>query len=151
MAVNDITPVIETIPPAYEWVQAGVQQQFGTPFQLVIAWPINSNTIRVLFSREPKHLSPLADDDALNRLNWEVRVQAGSGSVPVVTLLENAQPQPTIFPSTWPDAWSVDARTDRQLRLKTTYLTIAGSAIVSATGSSLLADPDDRDDHPGIV
>ncbi len=121
------------------------------PFSVIIAFPLNSNTIRVVFSLEPRHQSPLSANDSLNRLNWEIQVQAGPDSVPVVTLLENAQPQPALFPSTFPEAWSVDLRTDRQLKFGTTYLTIVGSAIVSATGSALQPDPDDRDDHPGIV
>ena len=121
------------------------------PFTVLIAIPLNSNTIRVFFSEEPRHQSSLSANDVLNRLNWEVQVQTGPASVPVVTLIENVQPQPAQFPMTFPEAWSVDVRTDRQLRFGTTYLTIAGVAIEAVDGDSLQPDPDDRDDHPGIV
>lgn len=120
-------------------------------FQVVLVIPLNSNTVRVFFSEEPRHLSALSANDALNRLNWEIRIQAGPGTDPVVTSIENAQPQPSQFPMTFPGAWSVDVRTDRQIRFGTTYLTVAGSAIAAASDNALQPDPDDRDDHPGIV
>lgn len=121
------------------------------PFSVIIATPINSNTIRVFFTEEPRRQSALSVNDALNRLNWEIQAQAGPGTAPVVTLIENAQPRPNQFPLTFPDAWSVDVRTDRQIRFGSTYLTIAGSAIVAASDNTLQPDPDDRGDHPGIV
>jgi hypothetical protein len=87
-----------------------------------------SNTFRVYFATEPKHQSSLATDDALNRDLWTIEVLAGDGAIPVVTAVENAQPQPTIDLS-WPDAWSVDIRTDRLLEWPTTYRVVPSLAI----------------------
>lgn len=128
-------------------------------FRLVSAFPINSNTIRAVLSKEPRHQSALSSIDALNRLNWHVVVSAGAGSDPVVERVENALPQPTLFAG-FPDAWSVDLRVDVQLLLATTYetralpsssfLAVAGP-ITSVDGDAMAADPNDRHEHPGIV
>jgi hypothetical protein len=119
-----------------------------TPFFVLLATPLNSNTIRVYLSREPRHFSPLSEDDVLNRLNWTVSVQSGPGTNPVVESVENAIPQPD-FDVDYPRAWSVDLRVDRRIRADTVYLTIASSVLESAAGQALLPFPDDRDDHPG--
>ena len=130
------------------------------PFRVVLATPVNSNTVRAFLSKEPRHISPLSANDALNRLNWDLSIFSGPGKIPEVEAVENAQPRPgllgpidtggTIGPI--PTGWSVDLRLARRILQATTYLTLAGAAIDSADGADdMAAAPDDRDDHPGIT
>lgn len=122
-------------------------------YQVVLATPLNSNTVRVYLSEEPRHFSPLSDDDALNRLDWTISITAGGNDrvlAPVVGLVENAQARPT-FSGAWPGAWSVDLRLDRRLVVSATYLVVAGPSLRSVAGNSMSASPLDRDDFPGDV
>lgn len=121
----------------------------ASSFRIVLATPLNSNTIRVFFSLEPRHQSPLSSNDALNRRNWSLEVLAGAGPVPTIESVENALPQPTIF-SSLPDAWSVDLRLDQRLLLATSYRTTANAAIRSALASSALDPLASSGTHPGI-
>lgn len=121
---------------------------------LLIAAPVNSNTIRAFFSQKPKVTGPLGSDDALNRLNWTISLVPTPPprvTDPVIEKVENPRAQPT-FDATEPDAWSVDLRTDRRLIQAATYLLVGSSTITSADGALTLSpDPDDRDTFPGIV
>ncbi len=129
---------------------SGTSPATTSPFRVLLATPINSNTVRVFLSREPRHRSPLSGKDSLNRLNWTISIVSGPGTIPVVETVENTQPRPTAV-SGEPQAWSVDLRTDRRVLAATTYLTVAGSAITSAAEAPMAAPPFDRDDHPGIA
>lgn len=135
------------------------------PFRLVLVEPINSNTLRAFLSAEPRHYSPLSENDALLRDNWNVSLQAGEGTSPVLESVGEAQAQPdlegpiqiapdgtTVVRGPIPTGWSVDLTTDRRVLAKSTYLTIAAQAIESADGAYTIADAGtyDRAEHPGI-
>jgi len=123
-------------------------------FQVVFATPLNSNTIRVFLTKEPRHSSPLGPADALNRLNWDISLIAGPGKVPIVTKVENPLPQPDLEDDALgplPTAWSVDLRTNQRILLESTYLTVASPDIETQDGlETMAAPPDDRGEHPGI-
>ena len=128
-------------------------------FRVVFATPIDSNTIRVFFSKEPRHISPLSSTDVLNRLNWVLSIVTGPGKLPEFEKVENAQARPDLVGSVddagtigaIPTGWSVDVRTARRILEKTTYLIVASSVIVSADGlDSMAASPNDRAEHPGV-
>lgn len=114
------------------------------PFEVLFITPINSNTMRVFLSSEPKHVSALASDDALNRANWSFSILSGPGGAPVVEAVENPLPQPDVVVGN-PDVWSVDLRVDRRLLLASEYLVVASSAILAANRvTAMSAPPADR-------
>lgn len=120
------------------------------PFRVLGATPLNSNTLRVFLSDEPRHRSRLSSDDALNRLNWTLEVVSGPGDLPSLETPENALAQPDLI-SGEPDAWSVDLRLDRRLLLSTVYRVIGSEALRSLAGDLLAPDPEDRATCPGIM
>jgi hypothetical protein len=117
-------------------------------FRILYATPLDSNTIRVFFSSEPRNSSPLGENDVQLRTNWSISILSGGGTIPVVEKVENVIFNPQVGE---PDAWSVDLRLDRRILVKTEYLTVGNSAIESALGQSLPSAPYDRGDHPGIT
>lgn len=124
---------------------------FGTgsnAFRVLLAYTLNSNTIRVLLSMEPRRRSPIGDRDALNRLLWTVEVISGSGDVPVVELVENAIAQPT-FVAGVPTAWSVDVRVNRSLLRALTYRITASVLMQAFDDQTMAVSPQNRDDFPG--
>jgi len=117
-------------------------------FRVVLASAVESNLLRVWFSFEPRHLSPMGTLDALNRLNWTLGVTAGSASVPVVEQVEDARAR--ALPS-FSLAWSVDLRVDRALEQRSTYQAVAASVVPSASGTALAVSPYDRASCAGIA
>jgi hypothetical protein len=115
---------------------------------LLFASPANSNTARVFFSAEPKHISPLGADDVLLRDNWTISLVSGPDGVtePVVELVENVVARTDVAAG----VWGVDVRMDRPLIQRAEYLIIGGAAISSADGAFTLSpNPDDRDQFEG--
>lgn len=125
------------------------------PLALFFATPLNSNTVRVIFAEEPRHVSQLGATDSLRRDNWTLELVDNGGDLlvvePSIEVVENALPQPSIVTGLPDLPWSVDLRTDRRLIEKATYRIIANTDIVSADGSlTVPPDPDDRAEFPGI-
>lgn len=119
------------------------------PFRVLLVTPVSSNHMRVYFSEEPRHASPLGPTDVQNRLNWVISVLSGSGTTPIVEDVENVQKNPLPFAT---GAWSVDLVVDRKILAPTTYLVVASAAIVAANGTDLLGSPpNDRGSAPGIM
>lgn len=146
MAVFVFVPIppIVAPPPAVRRLLVGLVPLVAGPLSVVFVTPINSNTLRVFLTREPKHISAMAADDALNRLNWQISLTSGPGGPPVVEGVENPQAQPAVIAGN-PDAWSIDLRTDRRVLLASVYLVVASGAIAAADRSVLMSPaPDDR-------
>lgn len=128
-------------PPATLPASSGfVFSPFVLPFEVIFVTALNSNTLRVFLTQEPKHISPLAPDDALNRLNWAISLTSGPGGAPVVEAVENPQAQPAVL-VTNPEAWSIDLRVDRRVLLASVYLVVASSAITTANRLLTMAAP----------
>lgn len=132
------------------------------PFRVVQVVPIDSNTLRIFFSKQPRLVGPLGTDDALNRLNWTLSLVIGPGKTPEIEKMENAQPQPDLvgpistgldgnpINGAIPTAWSIDLRTARRIILETTYLVVASSLMIAVDGDAMAAAPNDRGESPGI-
>lgn len=124
---------------------------FGTgsnAFRVLLAWALNSNTIRVILSLEPRHRSALGDRDVLNRLLWTLEIFAGTATVPVIETVENPLPQPTEVAGI-PTAWSVDVRLDRPMVRAATYRITGSVEIRSYDDQAMAISPSNRDDFPG--
>lgn len=123
-------------------------------FYPLLATPINSNTVRVYFNVEPRHISKLGQGDSFNRLNWEMTITEVflGATIPVITLVDNALPQPTLFVG-FLNAWSVDVHLDRRLVQRARYEIIASTNIQNRnnTATIITGTGFDRDDFPGII
>lgn len=119
-------------------------------FRVLLVSPLNSNTLRVFLSSEPRHQSRLSSNDVLNRRLWTVSVLDGPGELPNLETAENALPQPTAIPGA-PDAWSVDLRFDTRVLLSTTYEVVASPDLVSLLGVPMAVAPWDRGSCLGIA
>lgn len=144
---NVVDAVGNTIDPAHDTLTFGPGPN---DFRVLLVTPVESNLLRVYFTQEPRHLSPLGDTDALSRLNWSISIASGLAPAPVVERVENALARPLDVPG-YAAAWSVDLRVDRVLQQRAWYLVVASSAIVSATGVTLSLSPYDRGTSPGIM
>lgn len=110
-------------------------------FGVLAAVPISSREIRVYFSREPRHRSPIAGaNDALDRRAW-----TWSGGV--VERAKDARAEPDFDPASYPEAWSVVVEVDARIDHLTSY-TISCASVVSSTGAPLSAS---EATHSGIA
>lgn len=119
-------------------------------FRVLLVTPLNSNTLRVFLSAEPRHQSRLSSNDVLNRRLWTVAVLAGPGELPNLETAENALPQPTAVVGA-PGAWSVDLRFDTRVLLSTTYEVVASPDLVSLLAVPMAVAPWDRGHCLGIA
>lgn len=110
----------------------GGQFALGANFQIILCTPINSSTVRVFFSKEPKHVSPLAANDALYIPNWSIVLSSGSVGTtePVVTFVGNVRNalSTEVDLVVYPEAHSIDVQFDRRIIWNAVY------AITAATG-----------------
>lgn len=128
-------------------------------FRVIFATAINSNTVRIFLSDEPRHVSPLGSTDALNRFNWTLLLTvSGDPRVvePEIEKLENVQPAADLLASMGivePNAHSIDLRTARRLaNERSTFEVIASPSIENAFGNlTMEPPPDDRGSFPGVV
>lgn len=135
------------------------EQQSSPTFRLLFATALNSNTVRVYLSAEPRHVGPLGSADVLNRDNWELGlVSAGDPKVvePEIGKLENVQFAGDFLVASGiaePNAFSVDIRTARRLANQdSTFRVVASTAIEDKLGTyTIPPDPYDRDDFPGVM
>lgn len=129
-------------------------------FRIITCTPLNSNTVRVYFSREPKHVSPLAPNDALYRPNWSIVLTTGALGVtePVVEAPSNVRPATAeeVDLVAYPEAHSIDVQFDRRIIWNSTYTITAATAIRSAdlvddlTPASTAIPPANECTFPGI-
>jgi hypothetical protein len=127
-------------------------------FELLFASALNSNTARVYFNEQPRHVSPLGSTDSLNRDLWQIQlVTAGDPKVvePEIGAVENAQFAGDFLVASGisePSAWSVDLRTARRLaNERSVFRVVASTDLENDDGSSTLDPAHDRDDFPGVV
>ena len=123
-----------------QFTEAGV-------FQVLAASPVSARTVRVFFGCEPKAISQLGNDDALNVLNWTVALQGGT--TPEFTILGVIGPTFLTDPVLG-SVWFMDIKLNGDARSGVNYTAIAGSSIVAVDGSVMPASPDDRADFPGL-
>lgn len=121
---------------------------FGTSFALLFVTPIASNLFRAFFTKEPKHISVLGNDDVLNRLLWTISVVSGPATIPIVEQIENPQAQPFVD-ANFPGAWSVDIRLDRPIVARAVYLVVVSDDLSSADATPMSSPPFDRGTAPG--
>lgn len=127
--------------------------------RVIFASAINSNTVRIYLTKEPRHVGPLGTTDALNRFNWTLQlITAGDSRVvePEIEGMENVQFVGDFLVASGinePFAFSVDMRTARRLATeRSLFRVIASASIESADGQdTMAADPYDRGDFPGVV
>lgn len=161
IVINGDSPAL--VPTPYEtksFCLVGVANtgQGAPPLCVFFATPINSNTVRVFLCGEPKHLSPLGKDDVLDRRNWTIELVSASPPTPervtepVITLIENVQPQPNISGPPGITLWSVDIRVDRRLIYHAVYRITISSNVLTADGLNVApGPPDNTKDFPGIA
>lgn len=134
------------IDPLYDTVNVTVP---SATLSVLQARAVDDRTLRVWLSTEPRHYSPSASDDALNRFNWSIGAQAGSVSAPVV------EKPLRVFAdaiSGYAGAWAVDLAVDRALYAHGTYRVTAGASLRSADGTTVMAlTPNNRSDGPGLA
>lgn len=127
------------------------------PFSVIFATPINSNTIRVFLTREPRHFSPLAIDDALRRTNWTVILVLPKVDPrvdePEIEQVENPLPAADYLATLGivePEAWSVDIRLARRIVASERYEVTVSAAVLTPDGSAV--DPaEDSAITPGRI
>lgn len=134
------------IDPAFDTVNVTVP---STTLSVLLAAAVDDRTMRVWLSTEPRHFSGHAPDDALNRFNWSIGVQAGGVTAPVVETPVQVVASPLVGAA---GAWAVDLAVDRALMAHATYRVTAGARITSADGSTLMAlAPSNRADAFGLA
>lgn len=139
---------------------SGATVTVSTVFRLIASTPINSSTARVFFSREPKHVSPLATTDVLYLPNWSIALSAGTlgTTEPIVTGVDNVRRAlaTEVDLTAYPEAHSVDVQFDRRIIWNATYLITAAAQIQSQDLVNNLVDasnavpPQNERSFPGI-
>lgn len=137
-SINADPPVVVTINPE---------------LVLLAAYASDSNTITVYLNNEPKALSPLADNDVLNRLNWTLSVVSGLGvEVPVITKVENVRfDDAIVLREGVTGEWAVDLRVDKRLLLSGEYRVVVANVGTASGGALSTGTGDDRADFPGVA
>ena len=146
LVANVVDLAANVIDPAFDTVNITVPT---TTLQVLRAAALDDRTMRVWLSTEPRHVSGHAPDDALNRFNWSIGVQAGGVTAPVVEAPLQVIPAPLTGAA---GAWAVDLAVDRALMAHATYRVTAGARITSADSSTLMAlSPANRFDAFGLA
>lgn len=126
-------------------------------FAIFLAVAIESNLLRVVFTREPRHFSELSSDDALRRDAYEISIPTPAGDsiapeVEGVEVVASAAAWLLAHGIDLPLAWYADVRVARRLLYRESYQVIVSTSIEAADGSGpLMANPGDRGTFPGIV
>ncbi len=113
----------------------------GSPFNIILCTAINSNTVRVYFDKEPKHVSPLAANDALFLPNWSITIGTTplGATEPVVERVFNVRNATAteIDLVLFPQAHSIDVQVDRRVVWNASYTITAAARTAS---QDLLSD-----------
>lgn len=126
-------------------------------FAIFLAVAIESNLLRVVFTREPRHFSELSADDALRRDAYTISIptpvnDSEAPEVESVEVVQSAAVWLLAHGIDLPLAWYADVRVARRLLYRESYQVVVSTSIEAADGSGpLLANPGDRASFPGIV